>query len=231
MSLSPSLPRRVVLAAGAALTLAAPARAAATRKPKLSVALPTNLETIDPHQFRSILSGSVIHCACETLLTRDVETMAFKPALATSYRNLDPLRWEFRLRRGVKFHNGEPFDANSVKFSVERIINSPLNTLGKTVWPPSFGQTVEIVDPYTVHVVTKVPDPLVPNRLAAESLSMAPPKGLAEFKEKFVPDRIIGTGPYKFVSYTIGRKAVFEVESGLLGSGAGHAEHRVADPA
>ena len=211
-----ALTRRAVLAGSAALGLAAPARAA-TRQPVLKVALPSNLETIDPHQFRSILSGSAIACACETLLTHDVETMAFKPLLATSWRNLDPNTWEFKLRQGVRFHNGEAFNADSVKFSIERIINSPLNTLGKTAWPPSFGQSVEIIDPYTVHIVTKVPDPLVPNRLAAESLSMAPPKGLADYREKFVADRIIGTGPYKFVSYAIGRGATFEVNPDYWG--------------
>lgn len=177
-----------------------------------------NLETLDPHQFRSILTGSVLACALETLLTRDPATMEIRPLLATEYRNLDPHTWEFKLRPGVKFHNGEPFDANSVKFSIERIIDSPLNTLGKTVWPPSFGQRVEIINPLTVHIITKVPDPLVPNRLAAESLNMAPPNALTAFKDKYVADRLIGTGPYKFVEYTVGGHASFTVNPDYWGN-------------
>src|SRR4051794_8473033 len=157
----------------------------------ISVAMPANPETIDPHQFRSIFTGSVLACCLETLLTRDPETMELRPLLATEWRNIDPLTWEFKLRQGVRFHNGEEFNADSVKFSIERIIDSPLNTLGKTVWPPSFGQKVEIVDPYTVRILTKVPDPLVPNRLAAESLNMAPPKALEANREKFVGDKLI----------------------------------------
>lgn len=227
MHRNPPIRRRAVLGgslslAGGALAAtlpgARPASAAPSHRDHLAVAMPGNLETLDPHQFRSILTGSVLACSLETLLTHDPVTMEIQPLLATDIRNLDPHTWELRLRPGVKFHNGEPFDAESVKFSIERIINSPLNTLGKTVWPPSFGQSVEIVDPLTVRIVTKVPDPLVPNRLAAESLSMAPPKALAAFKDKYVADRLIGTGPYKFVEYTVGGHASFTVNPDYWGA-------------
>jgi len=216
-----AMSRRTMLLGGAALAGAAlpsgQRAAAAGRAEAITVALPGNLETLDPHQFRSILTGSVLACAVETLLTRDVATMELKPSLATAWRNLDPLTWEFTLRQGVKFHNGEVFDARSVKFSIERIIDSPLNTLGKTVWPPSFGQSVEIVDPYTVRIHTRLPDPLVPNRLAAESLNMAPPKALAEMKDKYVSNSLIGTGPYKFAEYTIGRQVVMQANPDYWG--------------
>ena len=208
-------------AAGAALVLgaagASQALAAGARNDTLTVAMPGNPETIDPHQFRSILTGSILACCLETLLTRDPEAMQIRPLLATEWKNLDPHTWEFKLRRGVHFHNGEEFNAESVKFSIERIIDSPLNTLGKTVWPPSFGQKVEIVDLYTVRIVTKVPDPLVPNRLAAESLNMAPPKALAPYKDKFVGQGVIGTGPYKFIEYDVGRQVVVEANPDYWG--------------
>ena len=142
-----------------------------------------------------MLSGSIIGLMGEGLLTRDPQTMEIKPLLAESVKNLNPNTWEIKLRRGVKFHNGEDFNADSVKFTIERAILSKLNTLAKLTWPPSFGQDVVIVDPYTVRIVTKVPDPMVPSRLAAESMNIAPAKGLAEYKDKFVTDRFIGTGP------------------------------------
>src|SRR5262245_8848816 len=88
----------------------------------------------------------------EGLLTRDPQTMELKPMLAESWKNVNPTTWEVKLRRGVKFHNGEEFTAESVKFTIERVINSKLNTLGKLTWPPSFGQEVQIVDPYTVRI-------------------------------------------------------------------------------
>src|SRR6185295_12132225 len=64
--------------------------------------------------------------------------------------------------------------------------------------------------PGTVRITTKVPDPILPNRLAAESLNIAPAKGLAEFREKFVTDKVIGTGPYRFVEFVVGDRVVVE---------------------
>ena len=77
-----------------------------------------------------------------------------------------------------------------------------------------------IVDPYTVRIVTKVPDPMLPARLAAESMNIAPAKGLAEFKDKFVTDRFIGTGPFRFVENVVGDRVVLEANPGLLGAEA-----------
>ncbi|HEY4910486.1 MAG TPA: ABC transporter substrate-binding protein, partial [Methylomirabilota bacterium] len=155
--------------AGAAAVLASvvPRSAQAqTRKPTLTIALPSPPETIDPHQFRSVLSGSIINLMGEALLTRDPVTMELKPLLAESWRNVNPNTWEIKLRRGVKFSNGEDFTGESVKFTVERAIISKLNTLAKLTWPPSFGQEVTVIDPHTVRITTKIPDPMVPARLA-----------------------------------------------------------------
>src|SRR5216684_6461301 len=120
--------------AGAVAALAAlhpvVARAQA-RKPTLTVGYPSTPETIDPHQFRSVLSGSIVGLMGEGLLTRDPQTMELKPLLAESWKNVNPNTWEFKLRKGVKFHNGEEFTGESVRFTVERIVNSKLNTLGK----------------------------------------------------------------------------------------------------
>jgi peptide/nickel transport system substrate-binding protein len=214
-----ALKRGGLLGAGAVVALPpGAARAQGGRKPALTIALPSNPETIDPHQFRSVLTGSILTNICETLLTRDAKTMELKPLLATSWRNINPTTWEFKLRRGVKFHNGEPFDAESVKFSIDRTIGSKLNTLGKVLWPPSIGQEVRIVDPGTVRISTKVPDPILPNRVAAESVNMVPPKAMADHREKFVSDRPIGTGPYRFVEYVVGDRLVVEASPDYWGA-------------
>lgn len=205
-------------AGAAALAAMAPRAARAQgRKPALTVALPSTPETIDPHQFRSVLSGSIIGLMGEGLLTRDPYTMELRPLLAESWKNLSPTTWEFKLRRGVKFHNGEDFTAESVKFTIERIVASKLNTLGKLTWPPAFGQEVTVVDPYTVRMTTKVPDPMVPARLAAESMNMAPAKGLADYRDKFVTGRFIGTGPYRFVEHVVGDRVVVEANPAYWG--------------
>lgn len=212
--------RELLKSASAAVAVAALAPSAARaqgRKPTLTIALPSSPETIDPHQFRSVLSGSIVNLMGEGLLTRDPNTMELKPLLAESWRNVNPTTWEFKLRHGVKFVNGEEFNAESVKFTIDRIVHSKLNTLGKLTWPPAFGQDTQIVDPYTVRFITKVSDPMVPARLAAESMNMAPAHGLAEFRDKFVTDRFIGTGPYRFVEYVVGDRVVVEANPGYWG--------------
>lgn len=204
-------------AAGVA-TLVLPRTARAQkRKETLTIALPSTPETMDPHQFRSVLTGSVLALMCEGLVTRDPQSMEMKGLLAESWKNVNPTSWEFKLRKGVKYHNGEDFTAESVKFSIERSIGSKLNTLSKVVWPAAIGQEVQIVDSHTVRITTKIPDPILPNRLAAESLNIAPAKGLAEFKDKFVTNRVIGTGPYKFVEFVVGERVVVEANPAYWG--------------
>jgi peptide/nickel transport system substrate-binding protein len=214
--------RQLLTRAGAAAVLAALVPRATTqalgRKSTLTIALPSPPETIDPHQFRSVLSGSIIGLMGEGLLTRDPVTMELKPLLAESWRNVNPNTWEVKLRRGVKFHNGEDFTGESVKFTVERAITSKLNTLAKLTWPPAFGQEVTVVNPYLVRITTRIPDPMVPARLAAESMNMAPAKGLAEYAEKFVTDRFIGTGPYRFVELVGTDRVVLEANPAYWGA-------------
>src|SRR5205823_12238042 len=110
------------------------------------------------------------------VLRRDPTPRELKRHRAHSWRNVNPTTWEFKLRKGVKFHNGEEFTGESVKFTIERLVTSKLNTLGKLTFPPSFSPEVVVMDPYTVRIVTKTPDPMVAMRLAAESMNMSPAK-------------------------------------------------------
>jgi peptide/nickel transport system substrate-binding protein len=211
------LKRSGALSMAAVLGQGAPVVFAQGKKSVLTIALPSTPETIDPHQFRSVLTGSVLACMCEGLVTRDPRTMELRPMLAESWRNVNPTTWELKLRRGVRFHNGEELTGESVKFTIDRAIGGTLNTLSKVVWPPSIHQEVQVVDAHTVRITTKVPDPILPNRLAAESLNVAPAKGLGEFREKFVTDRVIGTGPYRFVEFVVGERVVVEASPDYWG--------------
>ena len=95
-----ALKRASVLGAAALAGLGpASARAQGGRKPALTIALPSDPETVDPHQFRSVLTGSILTNVCETLVVRDARTMDLKPLLATSWRNVNPTTWEFKLLR------------------------------------------------------------------------------------------------------------------------------------
>src|SRR5205085_31772 len=67
----------------------------------------------------------------DTLLRRDLKTLQLEGNLAESWRALNDTTWQFRLRRGIKFHNGEAFDAAAVKFSVERMLNPKQGAPGR----------------------------------------------------------------------------------------------------
>src|SRR5215475_10128485 len=78
--------------------------------------------TLDPMNHQETPAANLAVNLFDTLLERD-QDLKIVPLLAESYRIAAPTAWEFKLRKGVKFHNGEPFDAESVKFSLERLVD------------------------------------------------------------------------------------------------------------
>src|SRR5256884_299702 len=76
-------------------------------------------QTIDPHSQNELLTNSVNGQMYETLVNRG-KKLEIVPVLATEWKEVDPLTWRFTLRKGVKFHDGTPFTADDVLFSVER---------------------------------------------------------------------------------------------------------------
>lgn len=118
-----------------------------------------------------------------------------EPALALSWERLNAERVRFKLREGVRFHNGEPFDAAAVKFSIERYLDPA------TGFPAAFFidslKGAEIVDPYTVDLLTRHPDALLLNRLAGLVL-MVPPGYIKERGDEHFARHPVGTGPFVF---------------------------------
>ncbi len=131
----------------------------------------------------------------DTLLRRNIKTLQLEGNLAESWRAVNETTWQFKLKRGVKFHNGEPFDAAAVKFSVERMLNPKQAAPGRTSIATI--DHVDIADTYTVNVITRAPFPLLPVRMS--------PVGDAGFAVKPV-----GTGPYKFVEWVKDERLVLE---------------------
>ena len=118
--------------------------APAADKDTLVVALTGDATTLDPHSHMEIITGIICDNIFDTLLKRSAD-LKIEPHLATSYRLVNETTWEFNLRKGVKFHNGEPFNAESVKFSLERLAN-PQNKLRSTILQVI--DRVDIIDDY-----------------------------------------------------------------------------------
>src|SRR5947209_6668424 len=139
------------------LTMPAVAQPGGTRVVGL-VAEPVNL---DPAQVTDLNSNRVGRRIVETLVTFPEESTQVVPGLAESWTvSKDGLRYTFKLRKGITFHDGTPFTAEAVKFSIERQFDPehPFNKLGKYPFANYFFgnvKAVEVVDPFTVEFVLR----------------------------------------------------------------------------
>jgi peptide/nickel transport system substrate-binding protein len=141
----------------------------------------------------------------DTLLTRDKQ-LQLAPSLATSHKAREREGVGGQAPQGVKFHNGEPFDANAVKFSFERNLRTDFKSPQKG-WFSTI-ERVEIVDPYTVRFHTKVPDPAMPARMTL--MYQLAPKYVAQVGDVQCQSQAVGTGPFKFVEWTKNDRIVVE---------------------
>lgn len=152
---------------------------------------------LDPHLESGLEGMNVLINLFDTLTMRDTDN-ELVPRLATSWEAVDEHRWRFALREGVTFHNGESFDARSVKFSIERLIDPET---ASTIVELRSVDHVEIVDDFTVDIVMADPDPVIPEKVSLFGGVMLPPGHLEEVGAEQFAARPVGTGPFRFVSW------------------------------
>ena len=159
----------------------------------------------DPNNWDPIATflvpwGAVASNVFDGLVLRD-EQLVLKPGLAESWEVLDGgMRLRFRLRRGVLFHNGEVFDAEAVRFTMARLLG-PEGAKGPQQSNYTSIGSVDVVDPYTVDIVLKRPDPVMVSKLAGYGAMMVPPKYVAEKGGVEFGQKPVGTGPFRVVGY------------------------------
>lgn len=185
----------------------------------LVIATKSGPASMDPHYTATSANAEATKQIFDTLLRAD-NNLQIQPSLATEWTAIDDSTWEFKLREGVKFHDGSDFTAEDVKFSIERIPNvtgpNPTTIYVRRV------AGVEIVDPLTIRLKTKGPAPTLPNDLVR--LFVVSHKAAADFSTKessaegFNSGKAaIGTGPYKFVSWAPTQDLVLEKFDGYWG--------------
>ena len=146
----------------------------------------------------------------DRLLDRDAKTFKPKPMLATGWKIVNDTTWEFALRKGVKFHNGEPFTAASVKATIDYALDPATKSHFSSASYWGLLKEVQVVDDYTVRFVTKQPWPnLVDSASLTNSLIM-PAKALKEIGPAKLAEKPIGTGPFKFVEWRRDERLVLE---------------------
>ncbi|NIA67893.1 ABC transporter substrate-binding protein [Pelagibius litoralis] len=191
------------LFASAAVALGVVLSAGAASSQTLTVGVRGGPESLDPH-FSALGSHAEAAKHIYDTLVWSGDDLQIEPGLATSWKPLDDTTWEFKLREGVTFHDGSAFDAEDVKFSIERIpvVSGPTTT---TIYVRRVA-TVEIIDPLTIHIKTNGPAATLPYdfvRLFIVSSDAAKDYSTPETAAEGFNGgpAAVGTGPYKLVSW------------------------------
>ncbi len=194
--------RRIVLAL--ALSLAA-LGARAAEPDSLTIGFGAGISSLDPMFHTLTPNNQIALHFFDTLILQD-ERQRLLPGLAESWRAVDDTHWELKLRRGVKFHDGSDFTAADVIASFKRVPEVPNSPGPFTIYLRGITAT-EAPDPYTVRITTDGPVPLIPQMMSRISIiSRAQEKAAtADFN---AGRAMVGTGPYKFVSYVPGDRVV-----------------------
>jgi peptide/nickel transport system substrate-binding protein len=138
------------------------------------------------------------------------------PGLAAEWRAVEPNLWEFKLRPGVRFHNGSEFTADDVAFTLERVPNVPNSPTSFAIYTRPI-RTVEVVDPLTVRMRTEGPHPLLPLDMTHIRVLDRETHGGAATEDFNSGRAAVGTGPYRVLSHRNGDRIEFERNDGYWG--------------
>lgn len=172
-------------------------------KTELIVAQGADAKSLDPHGTNDQPSSRVMRQIYETLVDQN-EKMELLPGLAESWEQVDDSTYQFNLKKGVKFHNGEEFKASDVKFTMERALESA--NVGHIVEAIDKAK-IEVVDDYTIKIGTKEPFAPLLAHLAHTGASILNEKAVTEAGEDYGQNPV-GTGPFKFESWATGDSIV-----------------------
>jgi peptide/nickel transport system substrate-binding protein len=201
-------------AAAVPLTTGGPALAQTTQKKELITAQSGDVSKFDPHYSTSSNDVRVSFNLFDNLTSRHPDGKLY-PGLATEWKLEGPTTWRFKLRQGVKFHNGDPLTSADVKYSIERTYDPAAKTMVATV----FGtiEKVDAPDASTIVITTKKPDPLLAARLAFYGGQVVPKKYLESVGNDAFNAKPIGSGPVRFTSWVKDDRAILEANPDYWG--------------
>ena len=182
--------RRLAAFAATILLGLSPCAAGAQPQGELRVAIPWTPENLDPTMNLSSIRATVGVSVFDSLVGRDGQNRIV-PQLAESWRLVDDVTWQLRLRRGVVFHDGEDFNAEAVRFTIQRVLDPEQKSPNRATMSEIV--RVDVIDDYTVNLVTRQPYAPLVNRLL--DFPMVPPKYTAEKGNAGMALKPVGTGP------------------------------------
>ncbi|MDB4444240.1 ABC transporter substrate-binding protein, partial [bacterium] len=165
----------------------------------------TDANSLDPQFVTDVPTSRVVMHIHQTLVYPDTELNP-QPALAESWTiSDDKLTWTFKLQKGVKFHDGTPFNAQAVKFTFDRMMDPATGSPRKSTTVAL--KEVKVIDDHTVAFTTKKPFAPILAQLGAYNLAILSPAAVKKWGKKY-NEHPSGTGPFKLESWTPGEKMV-----------------------
>src|SRR5229473_3540851 len=189
-------------------------QAQTTQKKELVTAQAGDIAKFDPHFSTASQDIRVSFNLFDNLTSRHPDGKLY-PGLATDWQLEGQTTWRFKLRQGVKFHNGDPFTSADAKFSLERTYDANAKTMVATVFTTI--DRIEAPDPSTLVIHTKKPDPLLPARLAFYGGQVVPKKYLESVGSDAFNAKPVGSGPVRFTSWVKDDRAVLEANPDYWG--------------
>jgi peptide/nickel transport system substrate-binding protein len=203
--------RKGILAAGG-LSLAAAASAFAlagtAAAQTLTMGVGSPVTSLDPHFHQLSPNNAVADMIFDKLIETD-EKARQQPGLATEWRAVSPTVWEFKLRQGVRFHNGSAFTAEDVAFTLARLPNVPNAPSSFAAYARPITR-VEIVDPLTIRFHTASPYPLLPLDMTNVRIIDAETHANATTEGFNSGQLAVGTGPWRVLAHRSGDRIEFE---------------------
>jgi len=203
-------------ALGVATMALLPLGAVAQNASTIVIAQAADAYSMDPAKHSAFPTANVLFQIYDGLVSQD-EKGNIAPALATSWSNPDPLTWRFKLREGVKFHNGEAFNAAAVKHTFDRALDPNF----KAPYYSRISQikAVNVVDDYTIDIKTEKPFPTMLLSLYEASFPalIVPPGYTAQNNGADLAAKPVGTGPYRFVEWKKDERVVLEANPDYWG--------------
>jgi peptide/nickel transport system substrate-binding protein len=181
--------------------------AAPQRGGTLQIAHIANISSMDPQQVTAGFDLHLSWAVFDPVVDIDPK-MNLVPGLAVSWKQTSPTTWEFKLRQGVKFHDGTPWDAQALKFNIERVqdpaTKSPLRQNFLVI------KSVDVVDQYTAKLTTERPVVTILQLLASRAAMQNSPTAVKKYGKDYGVTAAVGTGPFKFVRWQQGSNVTLE---------------------